>query len=139
MLFTRKSSLLKNNNSTAEPKPTQLCPITLNCATGEYIMEVSYNTIPWPNGLLTNRESLNNPAAICQVSSLRHKQSQTSIESVGDMVLSNKLVFIQQNHFNDNNAMESWKSTDKTLCHKVTYDGNIPLQNFDLQYKNLYL
>ena len=135
----RKGGLLRSNDSFTNPVPKQLCPIVFNNLTGEYTMQVRYNTILWPNGLITDNNDLSNPAAICQVSSLRHKQSQTTTESVGDMILSNKLCFMQQNHFNQNNKLEQWKIQDKTLCHKVTYDGDTPLQNFNIQYKNLYL
>ena len=55
------------------------------------------------------------------------------------MVLLNKLLFLQQNHFDKDNKIKEWSEQDNTLCHKITYNGDIPLQNFIMIYKNLYL
>ena len=118
-------------------------PIQLNCKTGEYTMQVSYNTIDWPNGNLqdqTNNISKNNPQSICYLSSLRHGQSYTTTESIGNAILSDELVFSQQNHFDQETyTIRPWQQNDKTLSYKVTYNGDIPLQNFNMTYKNLYL
>ena len=119
------------------PQIKQLCSIEINCETGEYMMKINYNTINWPHGILQN---LNDPKEICYLSSLRHNELHTTNESVGDMILSNKLLFSEQNHFQPvTNKIRPWSEQDKTLCHKITYDGDIPLQNFIITYKNLYL
>ena len=119
------------------PTINQLCPISIDCATGQYEMKINYNTINWPHGILQN---LNDPKEICYLSSLRYNELHTTNESIGDMILLNELVFSEQNHFQPiTNKIKPWSKQDRTLCHKVTYDGDIPLQNFIIIYKNLYL
>jgi len=34
------------------PTINQLCPISIDCATGQYEMKINYNTINWPHGIL---------------------------------------------------------------------------------------
>ena len=127
-------------NNYSAPAINQKCYVNLNCETGEYYMQVYYNTIPWPNGLFEDGTFLNDPKAICQVSSLRQGKNTTVNESIGDMILYNNFIFSEQNHFDYvTNTIRPWSTQDRTLCHKVTYDGDIPLQNFDINYKNLYL
>ena len=137
------NNILRATNSYSPPQITQLCPISINCATGEYTMQVKYNTINWPNGILeseNNNNSIEDPKLICYLSSLRNGQSFNAQQSVGDMILSNNLIFSEQNHFDyTTNTLKPWSEQDKTLCHRITYDGDVPLEHFIIKYKNLYL
>ena len=104
---------------------------------GKYKIRYNYNKILWPNALL---QRLNYTNQICYLSSLRKKQSYVMEEDAGDMILYNNFIFTEQNHFKqDTGTLQRWTQQDKTLCHKVTYDGVIPLQYFQLYYKNYYL
>ena len=140
------SSLTRGNilsHDTASLQIKQTCPVSINCATGEYYMDVHYNTIDYPNGVLeaeTSGSSKLDPKLICYLSSLRFGQSKQKREAVGDMVIYNNFLFNQQNHFDyKDNIIKQWSKDDKTLCHRLTYDGDIPLQNFSIKYKNYYL
>ena len=118
----------------------KIFPIIIDCTTGQSTITIKYNTILWPNGILEQQQSISDPKLICQLSSLRHGITEQRTESAGDMIISNDLVFNEQNHFDEStNTIKPWEEEDKTLCHKLTYDGDIPLQHFQLEYKNLYL
>lgn len=118
-------------------------PIIIDCITGQATINIRYNTILWPNGQLqkeTENQELSDPKLICYLSSLRYGQTKQQTQSAGDMIISNDLVFNQQNHFDEKaNIVNPWSEQDKTACYKLQYDGDIPLQHFQLQYKNLYL
>lgn len=121
----------------------KLFPININCITGQVTIGIHYNTILWPNGQIpnqTNTENLADPKLICYLSSLRHGNTEQQKESAGDMIVFNNLIFNQQNHFNEKtNTIDAWSKQDPSSCYKLQYDGDIPLQDFKLQYKNLYL
>lgn len=121
----------------------KLFPITIDCTSGQATIEIKYNTILWPNGQLQDQlenQDLTDPKLICYLSSLRYGQTKEQIQSAGDMIIENDLIFNEQNHFDENtNTIHPWSKQDPTSCHKLQYDGNTPLQNFKLQYKNLYL
>ena len=116
---------------------SQKIPFSINTAFGLYDMRIYYNEIKWPAAMLNN---LINPEEICALSSLRHGHSEILEEKVGDMILLNNLKFQQQNNFDPiTGTLKQWNESNPTLSYKLTYDGEIPLQQLDIQYKNYYL
>ena len=56
------------------------------------------------------------------------------------MILYNNFIFTEQNHFDiETGRLKPWNVNDKTLCHKITYDGTTPLEELNINYKNYYL
>ena len=119
------------------PSISQEVYLTFDCQTGQYNAQYQYNEIWWPDGLLEENDNNN----ICYLSNLRFGTDPKLIkESVGDMVLLNQFVFNERNHFDERTGkLVPWSQKDKTACHKLTYDGNTPLNNFKISYKNYYL
>lgn len=111
--------------------------VNINCETGQYNVSFNYNQIKWPGALLDN---LTQPQRICDLSSLRNKESYTATEEAGDMILYNNFMFNEQNCFDSaTGTLKPWSETNKKLSYKITYDGKIPLYHFDMNYKNYYL
>lgn len=120
-----------------------LFPVSIDCTSGQASIKIKYNTIKWPNGQLQKEyqdQNLSDPKLICYLSSLRHGETKEQIQSAGDMIIENNLLFNQQNHFNEgDNSIMPWSVQDPLSCYKLQYNGDTPLQQFKLQYKNLYL
>ena len=115
----------------------QFMPVSIDCETGSYIISYNYNKILWANAIIND---LTDPKEICYLSSLRHGKYYTNTENAGDMILYNNFVFIEQNHFDmQEGKIKPWQQNDKTLCHKVTYDGKVPIRELIIDYKNYYL
>ena len=116
---------------------SQIIPINFNCMLGEHNITYHYNKIKWPDATLDN---LTSAKQICYLSSLRHNELYTKTESIGDMILYNNFIFTEQNHFDiETGRLKPWNVNDKTLCHKITYDGTTPLEELNINYKNYYL
>lgn len=104
---------------------------------GQYKIKYKYNKILWPNAIIQDFMRANE---ICYLSSLRKEQSYIIEEDAGDMILYNNFIFSEQNHFQKTTGtLQKWNSQDKTLCHRVKYNGKNPLSCFSLYYKNYYL
>ena len=106
---TNMQDFLKNNN---EQIPAAI--FSINCKTGKSIGQFVYRNV------------LN--------------VQTTSIENVGDMVCSNYLVIKERNHPDDNGYIHTWNLDEAGhphCCYRVKADCE--LNNFNLQYKYLYL
>ena len=62
-------------------------------------------------------------------------------EDVGDMLRSNNIILRDRNYPNENGKIVHWENTikGKTYSHRVYHDIEVPISNFQIQYRNMYL
>lgn len=132
----KKNSLqtIENKLQTSEIRK---CVFDFNFKTGEYQAIIPYHKILYPSAIL---DDINNTNEIGRLSTLINDAPIIQVENVGDMILYNNLILQQQNQIDrQQNKVLLWNEQHKNTCHRLTYDGLIPLQNFKIYYKNLYL
>lgn len=78
----------------------------------------------------------NGQATGCFVYRNKSNNETTSIENVGDMVYSDYLTIKERNAPDENGYIQPWEE-GKNYSHRV--NANCTLENFNLQYKYLYL
>ena len=62
-------------------------------------------------------------------------------EDVGDMLRSNNIIIRERNYPTESGKIKSWEDTieGKTYSHRIYHDLSVPLTNFQIQYRNMYL
>ena len=62
-------------------------------------------------------------------------------EDVGDMLRSNNIIIRDRNYPNEHGKIVHWENTikGKTYSHRVYHDFDVPIENFQIQYRNMYL
>ena len=61
-------------------------------------------------------------------------------EDVGDMLRSNYIIIRDRNYPNENGRISAWASSHKEYSHRIYHDmEGTPLNNFSIEYKNMYL
>lgn len=110
-MIAKMSDFIKDTNGQIVP-----AAFTINSKNGQAVAYIKYRN--------TNLDS---PAMI------------ESEENVGDMILSNYLLIEERNYPNAIGQIQIWSEEHPEYSHKVYCDIAGGLQNFDIQYKFLYL
>ena len=65
----------------------------------------------------------------------------TSTEDVGDMLLSNNIILRDRNYPTETGKVVRWTQTPegRKCSHRIIHDLSVPLENLQVQYRNMYL
>lgn len=108
-----------------------LFTVELNTKTGEAI-----GTIQYRNLSLDNQNNFVPPDMSDDENDL-----QITTENIGDMISSNYLLLDEKNYFDEYMQISAWDASSeagKKRSHRIYHDFPVTLEDFQIEYKNMY-